>query len=41
VGINTMMAGPEVSLAIPVQRVKAYLHQALGDCPLPGHIPNA
>ena len=29
VGINTMMAGPEVGLAIPVQEVKAFLQDAL------------
>jgi serine protease Do len=29
VGINTMMAGPEVGLAVPVQEVKAFLRQAL------------
>jgi serine protease Do len=29
VGINTMMAGPEVGLAIPVQEVKAFLQEAL------------
>jgi S1-C subfamily serine protease len=26
VGINTMMAGPEVGLAVPVYVVKAFLH---------------
>jgi S1-C subfamily serine protease len=30
VGINTMMAGPEVGLAVPVHEVKAFLHEALG-----------
>jgi S1-C subfamily serine protease len=30
VGINTMMAGPEVGLAVPVHIVKRFLHQALG-----------
>ncbi len=30
VGINTMMAGPEVGLAVPVHEVKAFLRQALG-----------
>ncbi len=29
VGINTMMAGPEVALAVPLHVVKAFLHQAL------------
>jgi serine protease Do len=30
VGINTMMAGPDVGLAVPVEDAKGYLHQALG-----------
>ncbi len=30
VGINTMMAGPEVGLAVPVHVVKTFLRQALG-----------
>jgi S1-C subfamily serine protease len=30
VGINTMIAGPQVGLAIPVQTVKRFLKQALG-----------
>lgn len=30
VGINTMMAGPEVGLAIPVHVVKRFLREALG-----------
>lgn len=30
VGINTMMAGPEVGLAVPVHVVKTFLQQALG-----------
>ena len=30
VGINVMMAGPEVGLAVPVYAVKKFLHQALG-----------
>jgi S1-C subfamily serine protease len=30
VGINTMMAGPEVGLAVPVHVVKRFLRQALG-----------
>jgi S1-C subfamily serine protease len=30
VGINTMMAGPEVGLAVPVHVAKAFLRQALG-----------
>jgi serine protease Do len=29
VGINTMMAGPDVGLAVPVHAVKAFLRQAL------------
>ncbi len=29
VGINTMMAGPDVGVAVPVHVVKAFLHQAL------------
>jgi len=29
VGINTMMAGPEVGLAVPVQEIKAFLRDAL------------
>jgi S1-C subfamily serine protease len=30
VGINTMIAGPDVGLAIPVHVVKAFLHETLG-----------
>jgi serine protease Do len=30
VGINTMMAGPDVGLAVPVDDAKGYLQQALG-----------
>jgi len=30
VGINTMMAGPNVGLAVPVEEVKGYLHDVLG-----------
>jgi serine protease Do len=30
VGINTMMAGPEVGLAVPVHAVKRFLRQSLG-----------
>ena len=30
VGINTMMAGPDVGLAVPVHVVKVFLRQALG-----------
>jgi serine protease Do len=30
VGINTMITGPEVGLAVPVHTVKAFLRQALG-----------
>lgn len=30
VGINTMMAGPGVGLAVPVHKVKGFLRQALG-----------
>lgn len=30
VGINTMMVGPEVGLAVPVHEVRAFLRQALG-----------
>lgn len=30
VGINTMMTGPDVGLAVPVHVVKAFLRQALG-----------
>jgi S1-C subfamily serine protease len=33
VGINTMIAGPDVGLAIPVQTVKRFLKQALGSLP--------
>ncbi|UCC65457.1 MAG: trypsin-like peptidase domain-containing protein [Anaerolineae bacterium] len=29
-GINTMMAGPDVGLAVPVHEVKAFLRRALG-----------
>lgn len=31
VGINTMIAGPDVGLAIPIQTVKRFLKQALGE----------
>jgi serine protease Do len=30
IGINTMMAGPEVGLAVPVHEVKRFLRRALG-----------
>jgi S1-C subfamily serine protease len=30
VGINTMIAGPEVGLAIPLQTVKEFLRETLG-----------
>jgi serine protease Do len=30
VGINTMISGPEVGLAVPIQSVKRFLQQALG-----------
>ena len=30
VGINTMMAGPEVGMAVPVHVVKEFLRQELG-----------
>jgi S1-C subfamily serine protease len=30
VGINTMMAGPDVGLAVPVHVVKRFLRQTLG-----------
>jgi S1-C subfamily serine protease len=30
VGINTMMNGPQVGLAVPVHQAKRFLHQALG-----------
>ena len=30
VGVNTMMAGPEVGMAIPVRVVKEFLRQELG-----------
>jgi serine protease Do len=30
VGINTIMAGPDVGLAVPVHVVKRFLHQAVG-----------
>ncbi|MEJ2211635.1 MAG: trypsin-like peptidase domain-containing protein, partial [Anaerolineae bacterium] len=30
VGINTMMAGPDVGLAVPVHEVKRFLRDALG-----------
>jgi S1-C subfamily serine protease len=30
VGINTMIAGPDVGLAVPVKAVKRFLKQALG-----------
>jgi len=29
VGVNTMMAGPEVGLAVPVHVIKAFLHRAV------------
>jgi S1-C subfamily serine protease len=31
VGINTMMAGPGVGVAVPVHVVKRFLHQKLND----------
>ena len=31
VGINTMMSGPEVGMAVPVNTVKGFLRRALGD----------
>jgi serine protease Do len=31
VGLNTMITGPEVGLAVPVHLIKAFLHQHLGD----------
>lgn len=34
VGINTMIAGPDVGLAIPVQTVKGFLKKALGSKPV-------
>lgn len=30
VGINTMIAGPQVGLAVPIQSVKRFLKQTLG-----------
>ena len=30
VGINSVMSGPEVGLAVPVHVIKAFLHDALG-----------
>jgi S1-C subfamily serine protease len=30
VGINTIMAGPDVGLAVPVHVAKAFLQQAIG-----------
>ena len=30
VGVNTMIAGPEVGLAVPVHTVKAFLQETLG-----------
>jgi S1-C subfamily serine protease len=30
VGINTMITGPDVGFAIPVQTVKTFLKEALG-----------
>jgi S1-C subfamily serine protease len=30
VGINTIMAGPDVGLAVPVHIVKAFLREAVG-----------
>ncbi|MCH8108442.1 MAG: hypothetical protein IIB30_08830 [Chloroflexi bacterium] len=30
IGINTMMAGPEVGMAVPVHVVKEFLRQELG-----------
>jgi S1-C subfamily serine protease len=30
VGINTMIAGPDVGLAVPIQSVKRFLKKALG-----------
>jgi S1-C subfamily serine protease len=33
VGINTMIAGPEVGLAVPIQAVKQFLKEALGSKP--------
>ncbi len=30
VGINTMITGPDVGLAVPIHEVKAFLHKALG-----------
>lgn len=33
VGINTMIAGPDVGLAIPIQTVKGFLKKALGSKP--------
>lgn len=34
VGINTMIAGPDVGLAIPIQTVKGFLKKALGSKPV-------
>lgn len=33
VGINTMISGPEIGLAVPIQRVKYFLKQNLGSRP--------
>jgi hypothetical protein len=30
VGINTVMAGPDVGLAVPVQEVKGFLKRRIG-----------
>ena len=30
VGINTMMNGPDVGMAVPVHAVKAFLHRTMG-----------
>jgi len=30
VGINTMIAGPEVGLAVPIHTVKRFLKESLG-----------
>jgi len=39
VGINTMMAGPNVGLAVPVEDVKGYLQRALGRPPVERDAP--
>ncbi len=39
VGINTMIAGPEVGLAIPVQTVKRFLKEAFGSADAPPTSP--